>query len=108
MVARSAYTQLYYNPLLLVVCVAGLFYVFLWPCIALWVAPFPAKWWAVVAYAAMVRTYLPLVHFLGCPVGWALTLPIAAALYLWMTLLSAWRFYRGTRTRWKGREYRAS
>ncbi|GIW45190.1 MAG: glycosyl transferase family 2 [Candidatus Binatia bacterium] len=108
MVARSAYTQLHYNPLLLVVCVVGLFFVFLWPFMALWLAPFPAKWWAALAYAAMVRTYLPLVHFLGCGATWALALPMAAALYLWMTVLSAWRFYRGTRTRWKGREYKAS
>ncbi len=108
MVARSAYTQLGYNPLLLGACVLGLFLVFVWPMIALLFARSAARWWAAVAFLAMVRTYMPLVRYLGCAWPWALTLPVAAALYLWMTVLSAWRYYRGTRTRWKGREYRAA
>lgn len=108
MVARSAYTQLGYNPLLLAGCVLGLFLVFVWPLVALLFGGPVARWWSVVAIAAMARTYLPLVRYLGCHSAWALALPLAAALYLWMTILSAWRYYRGTRTRWKGREYRTS
>lgn len=106
MVARSAYTQLGYNPLLLGVCVVGLFFIFVWPAIALLFAGPFARWWAALAFLAMVRTYMPLVRYLGCTWPWALTLPVAAALYLWMTVLSAWRYYRGTRTRWKDRDYR--
>ncbi|MCX8073908.1 MAG: glycosyltransferase [Candidatus Binatia bacterium] len=108
MVARSAYTQLGYNPWLLVLCVVGLFLVFVWPAWALLFSGPPARWWGALAYIAMVRTYLPAVRYLDCRAPWALALPLSAALYLWMTVLSAWRYYRGTRTRWKGREYRAA
>ncbi len=106
MVARSAYTQLGYNPLLLVGCVIGLFLVFVWPFIVLMSTEPLSRVSGLVAFLAMARTYRPLVRYLGCTAIWALTLPLAATLYLWMTMLSAWRYHRGTRTRWKGRDYR--
>jgi hypothetical protein len=36
---------------------------------------------------------------------WALGLPLIAALFLAMTWTSAIRYWRGERTRWKGRIY---
>ncbi len=105
MVARSAYTQLNYNPLLLAVCVFGLFVVFVWPALALLGFAAGRKLWGLVAVLAMARTYLPFVRYLGCGSLWSLTLPVAATLYTAMTVTSAWWYYRGTRTRWKGREY---
>lgn len=108
MVARSAYTQLGYNPLLLVLCVLGLCLVFVWPAVALLCGPPHLRLWALVAYLAMTRTYAPLVTYLRCSPVWSFALPPAALFYLGMTLSSAWRYHRGIRTRWKGRDYRAS
>jgi hopene-associated glycosyltransferase HpnB len=105
MVARSAYTQLRYQPLALLGCVIGLGYVY-------WLPPATILWgsgWSrllgLLAYAAMVRTYLPMVRYLGCRPAWALLLPVSALLYTGMTISSAWRYHRGTRTKWKDRSY---
>lgn len=108
MVARSAYTQLGYNPVLLAVCVVALFVVFVWPALALLVGPPELRPWSLVTYLAMTRTYAPLVTYLRCSRVWSFALPVASLLYLGMTISSAWRYYRGTRTEWKGREYRSS
>jgi hypothetical protein len=56
----------------------------------------------------MVRTYVPMVRYLGCAPGWALALPASAALYTAMTVSSAWRHHRGRGAAWKGRAYGAS
>ncbi len=107
MVARSAYTQLHYNPFALVGCVVGLAYVFLSPALALCTAPSLAALLAAATYVAMVRTYAPMVRHLRAHPAWALTLPLAAALYVGMTISSAWRYYRGRGATWKGRSYAA-
>jgi len=105
MVARSAYTQLGYQPLALLGCVAGLAYLFFVP-IGVLVAGSGLAWWlALAAYLGMVRSYLPLVTYLGNHRAWALTLPLAGALYMAMTVTSAWRYHRGTGNHWKGRAY---
>lgn len=105
MVARSAYTQLHYNPLALVACVLGLLYVFWLPMYTLWFASGTRWWLALLTYLAMVRTYLPMVRFLGCKTTWALLLPLSAAFYAGMTITSAWRYHRGGGNSWKGRSY---
>jgi hopene-associated glycosyltransferase HpnB len=105
MVARSAYTQLRLNPLILAGCVLGLGFVFLLPMTAIVAGPSAARLVGLVAYAAMVRTYLPMVRWLGCAPAWALALPVSAALYTAMTISSAWRHHRGAGAAWKGRAY---
>jgi hopene-associated glycosyltransferase HpnB len=108
MVARSAYTQLRYNPLALLGCAAGLAYVFFAPIAALlWGHGMMIRVLGLLAYAAMVRTYRPMVRYLGCTPGWALALPLSAALYTGMTISSAWRHHFGTGAAWKGRSYTA-
>ena len=61
----------------------------------------------LLTYAAMVRTYLPMVRWLGCAPTWALALPVSATLYAAMTVSSAWRHHRGAGASWKGRAYGA-
>jgi hopene-associated glycosyltransferase HpnB len=107
MVARSAYTQLEYNPLALLGCVAGLSYVFFLPVAALLWASGTARLLGFATYLAMVRTYAPMVSYLGCGLGWAFLLPVSALLYTAMTISSALRYYQGVRSAWKGRVYRA-
>ena len=53
----------------------------------------------------MVRTYYPMVVYLGCAPGWAPLLPFSAALYTGMTICSAWRHHTGAGAAWKGRAY---
>lgn len=105
MVARTAYTQLGRNPLALVACIAGLAAVFFVPPAALlWGRGF-VRLCGLIGYAAMVRTYVPMVEYLGVARPWALLLPAAAALYAGMTVSSAWRHHRGRGAGWKGRAY---
>jgi hopene-associated glycosyltransferase HpnB len=105
MVARSAYTQLHYNPLLLLGCVVGLGWVFLSPIAAVVAGGATARVLGLVTYAAMVWTYAPMVRYLGCGTAWALAIPVSALLYTAMTVSSAWRHHRGRGAAWKGRAY---
>ena len=105
MVARSAYTQLRYNPAALAGCVVGLAYVFFAPLAAMLWGSGGVKLLGLVTYAAMVRTYTPMVVYLGAAPGWALALPVSAALYTGMTISSAWRHHAGAGAAWKGRAY---
>lgn len=107
MVARSAYNQLGYNPFALIGSVLGLGFVFLLPVAGLVGGGGGDRLLALIALAGMARTYRPMVHYLGCAPGWALALPLSAALYCGMTVTSAWRYYAGTGNPWKGRAYDA-
>jgi len=105
MVARTAYTQLRYSPVLLVVCTVALAAAFWLPVLGLFAPLLLARWLAAAALVAMVVSYLPTLRYYGLPGLWALTLPVAGTLFLAMTWTSAVRYWRGTRSRWKGRTY---
>ena len=51
----------------------------------------------------MTASYLPQVRYARQPLAMALTLPVAAVLYLLMTLDSARRHHLGRGAAWKGR-----
>ena len=110
MVARSAYAQLKYSPLLLAVSVTGLAIVFAVPVVA-FVAGFatdnaPAATLGTAALCMMWAGYRPMLRFYGQDHRrGALLLPVAALLYCAMTVDSAWRHYRGNGGGWKGRSY---
>jgi hypothetical protein len=53
----------------------------------------------------MIATYLPTLRFYRLSPLWALALPVTGTLYLAMTINSAWRYYRGVRSSWRGRVY---
>jgi hopene-associated glycosyltransferase HpnB len=108
MVARSAYTQLGYNPLALLGCLLGLAVVFFVPVSAMLFGSGAVRVLGAVAYGGMIRTYAPIVRYLGAGFVWTLMLPVAAALYAGMTISSAWRHHTGAGAAWKGRVYRAS
>ena len=105
MVARTAYTQLQYSPAILVGCVLALLWTFVLPLAGLF-APDPlARTAAIVAAVTAAVTYLPtLIYYRRSP-AWALLLPIVGALYLAMTVDSAYRYSRGIRSEWRGRVY---
>jgi hopene-associated glycosyltransferase HpnB len=103
MVARSAFTQLGYStPVLLLITVVFLL-AYAGP-FALLSVP-AAQPWALLAWGAMTLSYLPILRYYGMSPLWALLLPVSAAFYLSMTWSSAIRYWRGVRSRWKGRVY---
>lgn len=114
MVARSAYVQLRYSPLLLTGTLLGLLFLYVVP-------PAGLIAWAVatevgsggsagLAGAAglagwlyMSRTYLPMLRLYRLSVLRAPSLPLIALLYAGMTVDSARRHYAGSAVAWRGR-----
>jgi hopene-associated glycosyltransferase HpnB len=119
MVARSAFTQLRYSYGLLAITVAGLALTYLVPpgaaiagAVSLTAgggtSPVVALGSGVAAWALMAATYIPMLRHHGRHALESLLLPIAAALYLLMTVDSAWQHLRRGGAEWKGRRYAAS
>jgi hopene-associated glycosyltransferase HpnB len=103
MIARSAYTQLRYSPLLLAGVALAMTLVFLVPPVLTVVADGPARWLAAGAWALMAASYLPALKYHGRSPLWAPALPLVAAFYLGATLDSARRHWAGRGGEWKGR-----
>jgi len=104
MVARTAFTQLHYSRLLLIGCTALLTIAYLVPIVGL----FLSGWAFAASLAALFAiciSYLPILEFYERSPLWALFLPLIAVWYLVMTWLSAFRYWKGERSRWKGRSY---
>jgi hypothetical protein len=105
MVARTAFTQLRYSVWLLLATTFLMFLGFWMPLIGLSVLPAPAKGFAVIGVMAMMISYLPTLRYYRRSVFWALALPLIGGFYLSMTWSSAFRFWQGKRSQWKGRVY---
>ncbi len=107
MIARSAYTQLRYSPLLLLATVIGLLVVYVVPVGSVIAGLVAHEWWLAAvggaAWALMAVTYLPMLRFYRLSIWRCLTLPFIALLYVAMTLDSAWQHLRGRGGSWKGR-----
>jgi hopene-associated glycosyltransferase HpnB len=105
MVARTAYTQLFYSKLLLLVCTGMMLLMYCLPWVGL--LCFTGNAWALSLFACVVMSllYLPTLNFYALNKLWALFMPVIAGLYLLMTWTSAIRYWRGERSRWKGRIY---
>ena len=103
MVARSAYAQLHYSPLLLGATVAGMILVFVAPPLLAIFASGLARWLGAADWAAMAGAYLPILRFYRVPAAWSAALPAIAAMYLAFTLDSAYQHARGRGGLWKGR-----
>ncbi len=104
-VARTAFDQLRYSAVALVGTVAGLALVFLVPPLAAIFAPWPANMIGAVAWAAMAIAEAPTLALYRQPRWLGLLLPLAALLYMAMTLDSARRHWRGAGGAWKGRTH---
>jgi len=109
MVARTAYTQLRYSPLLLAGTVAGMMLLYVVP-VAATVAGVRrrdarAALPGIAAWATMAALYAPTLRLYGVPRRNAFALPAAAALYAAMTVDSARRHVRGAGGTWKGRTF---
>ena len=103
LIARAAFTQLNYSPLLLLGTVVGMIVTYLVP-VALAFHTQPMVWrTSLAAWALMTITYLPTVRFYRLSPLWAPVLPAAAAFYSYATCLSAVRYWLGRGGLWKGR-----
>jgi hypothetical protein len=103
MIARTAFTQLRYSPLLLFGTLAGLFLTYIAP-IALLFARNPiTRILSVAAWLMMSLTFLPTVRFYRRSPLWAPLLPLAALFYAYATWLSAIRYWLNRGAQWKGR-----
>lgn len=108
MVARTAYTELRYQPLRLVGTVLGISLVFLVPPLLVLLGGSPAREFGIVAWLLMALAYGPMVRFYGLSPLWVVVLPLVAAFYLSATLDSARRHWQGRGGEWKGRVQSAS
>ncbi len=104
MVARTAYTQLRYSPVLLLLCTLLMALMF-WAPIAGLGGPFAAQVAGGVGLVGMAICYLPTVRYYRLFSAWALTMPLIGTLFLAMTWHSALRDWGGRRSEWKGRVY---
>jgi hypothetical protein len=103
MVARSAYAQLNYSPLLLAGTVAGLVLTYLVPPFA---ALFGAGWTQVAGiatWALMTLAFQPTLRFYRLSPLWGIALPAISFLYMLYTLDSAYQYAAGKGGTWKGR-----
>jgi hypothetical protein len=108
MVSRTAFDQLRYSYVLLVLTLLALLAFFVAPpCLAIVAAltddPLTGLA-ASLAWAIQTWLLLPAVRHHGVAPRYALLLPISSIFYMWMTALSAWNHFRGRGPRWKGRE----
>ncbi len=103
MVARSAFTQLGYSSFLLLLVTAVMLAAFAAPLAAC--LQQDARPYGLFAWGAMALTYWPTMRYYSMSPAWGLALPLSGMLYLGMTWSSALRYWRGTRSIWKGRAY---
>jgi hopene-associated glycosyltransferase HpnB len=107
MIARSAYTQLRYSPWLLLGTIVGLVFTYGVPPVV-GVVALATQWWgvaipALLAWAVMSVSYLPVLRLYGLSWWRAPLLPGVMALYGAMTVDSARRHRQGRGGSWKGR-----
>ena len=103
MVARSAYAQLDYSPLILAGTVAGLALTYLVPpCMALFASGW-AQIFGIVTWALMVLAFQPTLRFYRLSPLWGVALPAISFLFMLYTLDSAYQYAAGKGGSWKGR-----
>ena len=103
MIARSAYAQLNYSPLLLIAATFGMALTFLaGPMLAVF-GDGLARLLGAMTWAMMVLAFQPMLRFYRISPLWGLALPAIAAAYMIYTLESAYRYARGQGGSWKGR-----
>ena len=103
MVARTAYAQLNYSPLILVGTVLGLAVAYLAPVALLVFAGGWARILGLAAWLMMALAFQPTLRFYRVSALWGVALPAIAAIYLAFTIDSAYQHARGRGGMWKGR-----
>ncbi len=103
MIARTAFTQLRYSAPILLATLVALLISYIAP-VALLFSPSPiSRVLAAITTFLMLVTFLPAARYYRQSPLWAFTLPAAALVYAYATLLSAVRYWTGRGGQWKGR-----
>lgn len=105
MVTRTAYTQLAYSPLLLLLCTMLMVAAFGLPIAALLQSQSIIFISGLLTLFLQVICFLPTLRYYSMNPLYALSLPLIGILYLLMTWSSAFRYYFGKGANWKGRHY---
>jgi hopene-associated glycosyltransferase HpnB len=103
MVARSAYAQLRYSPLMLAGTVIGLALTYLVPPFMALFASGWAQILGIVTWALMALSFQPTLRFYRLSPLWGVALPAISFLFMLYTLDSAYQYAAGKGGAWKGR-----
>jgi hopene-associated glycosyltransferase HpnB len=103
MIARSAYAQLRYSPLILLATVFGLLTMFAVPVWLTVAGHGLARTAGVLALLLMILMYQPIAQFYRLTPLWALAQPLVGLFYTGCVVWSAWMHWRGRGGMWKGR-----
>jgi len=103
MVARSAYAQLGYSPLLLAATVAGMALVYLVPVVLALFGHDLTQMLGLLTWAIMAIAFQPILRFYRRSPLWGPFLPAIALAYMAFTLDSAYQYARKRGGLWKGR-----
>ena len=103
MISRTAFNQLRHSLLLLIACIVGMALTFVAPLALVWTKDKLTGWIAVAACVAMFTSYLPVLRLYKVNPLSAVTLPFAAIFYVYATIHSAIKYWRGRGGEWKGR-----
>lgn len=103
MIARSAYAQLLYSPVLLLAAALAMALCFYVPMAAILFGKGSVPVMGFLCWILMSIAYYPMVRFYRQSPWWALTAPAIATVYLLATLDSARRHWIGRGGEWKGR-----
>jgi hypothetical protein len=103
MVARSAYAQLRYSPLLLFGTLFGMIIVYAAPVLLTVFAYGFARFAGALAWWLMALSFQPILRAYRLSPLWGLMLPLIGALYAGFTLQSGVAYWRGRGGMWKGR-----
>ncbi|CAP55567.1 putative glycosyl transferase [Gluconacetobacter diazotrophicus PA1 5] len=105
MVARTAYVQLRYSPLVLLGTVLGMVLVWIAPMLLALFGHGAPRLLGVAAWVASMACFVPTLRRFRLSPGWAMLLPLVAVFYTAATLGSAIDHHRGRGVVWKSRAY---
>jgi hopene-associated glycosyltransferase HpnB len=103
MVARSAYAQLEYSPLILAGTLLGLCLMFVCPPLAAIFGTGPIRIAGAATWCLTAISFQPMLRFYGRSPLWGFALPLTGIAYAAFTLDSALQHWRGKGGMWKGR-----
>jgi len=103
MIARTAFTQLRYSPLLLLGTLLGMLLTYVVPVAMVFTPSMFATACGAIALVLMTCSFIPTLWHFRRSRYWAPLLPLAALFYSYATWISALRYWRGRGGQWKGR-----
>ena len=103
LVARTAFTELRYSAIRLIIAMLLMALVFLAPPWLVLTARGVPAWLGAAGWLAMAIAYVPCLRYYRASIAWAPCLPLIALFYQGATIHSAIRHWHGRGAEWKGR-----